>query len=62
MVKKRRKKHKPELDEEPYIDEEEDEFDLDPIDYFDIPEVWKTKMFKEARKLAKKRKIETYVV
>jgi len=61
MVKKR-KKHKPELDDESCIDEEDDEFELDPIDYYDIPEVWKTEMFREARKLAKKRKIETYVI
>jgi len=51
---KRRKKHKSKLDEELDI-EEEDEFDLHSVDYFDIPEVWKAEMYKEARKLAKKR-------
>jgi len=52
---KRKRKHKPKLDEEPHIDGEEDEFDLLSVDYFDMPEEWKAEMFREARKLAKKR-------
>lgn len=61
-MRRRKKKRKPKLDLDEEPDIEEDEFDLHFIDYFDIPEVWKAEMYKEARKLAKKREIVTYIV
>ena len=60
-VKRRKRKRKPKLDLDEEPDIEEDEFDLHFIDYFDIPEVWKVEMYREARKLAKKRS-SNYIV
>lgn len=59
-MRRRRRRFKPRLDEEADA-EEEDEFDLDTFDVM-MAEVWKARMYREARRLAKKRKIETYVV